>query len=69
MTQVRSNGELVEQEKTHREKLSELRDSFHEQLKSIQEEKDKQLHEEAQATAKGKNHRMLYFKGGCQPGY
>ena len=60
MTQVRSNGELVEQEKTHREKLSELRDSFHEQLKSIQEEKDKQLHEEAQATAKGKT--KGYFK-------
>ena len=57
MTQARSNGELMEQEKSHREKLSELRNSFHEQMKVMQEEKDKQLHEEAQATAKGNHQR------------
>ncbi|XP_072028427.1 LOW QUALITY PROTEIN: uncharacterized protein [Amphiura filiformis] len=50
--QVRSNGELMEQEKSHRGKLTELRNSFQDQMKVLQGEKDKQLHEEAQATAK-----------------
>ena len=56
MTQVRTNGQLLEQEKTHREQLSEMREAFHTKLKGLHEEKDKQLHEEAQATAKGKDH-------------
>ncbi|XP_022095479.1 calponin homology domain-containing protein DDB_G0272472-like isoform X4 [Acanthaster planci] len=47
---ARNNGDLVLQEKSHREILEEMRRSHNQEIKALEEEKEKELDEERKAT-------------------
>ncbi|XP_022095476.1 myosin-10-like isoform X2 [Acanthaster planci] len=50
LQQARNNGDLVLQEKSHREILEEMRRSHNQEIKALEEEKEKELDEERKAT-------------------
>ncbi|XP_038064592.1 protein outspread-like isoform X1 [Patiria miniata] len=51
LQQTRNNGDLVLQEKSHREILEEMRRSHNQEIKALEEEKETELEEERKATS------------------